>query len=87
MTYACTAWEFAADNYLLKLQRLQNNVLRTIANFPRLTPFRDLHIAFNFLYIYDYVTKLCRHQAEVLQNPENPNVRNIGLGESPTHGI
>jgi hypothetical protein len=23
MTYACPAWEFAADNHLLKLQRLQ----------------------------------------------------------------
>jgi hypothetical protein len=35
MTYTCPAWEFAADNYLLKLQRLQNKVLRTIGNFPR----------------------------------------------------
>jgi len=24
MTYACPAWEFAADSHLLKLQRLQN---------------------------------------------------------------
>jgi hypothetical protein len=24
MTYACPAWEFAADNHLLKLQRLKN---------------------------------------------------------------
>jgi hypothetical protein len=28
MTYAYHAWEFAADNRLLKLQRLQNEVLR-----------------------------------------------------------
>jgi hypothetical protein len=34
MTYACLAWEFAADNHLLKLQRQQNKVLRTIGNFP-----------------------------------------------------
>jgi hypothetical protein len=27
MTYACPAWKFAADNHLLKLQRLQNKVL------------------------------------------------------------
>jgi hypothetical protein len=27
MTYACPAWEFAADNDLLKLQHLQNKVL------------------------------------------------------------
>jgi hypothetical protein len=30
MTYACPACEFAADNHILKLQRLQNKVLRTI---------------------------------------------------------
>jgi hypothetical protein len=30
MTYACLAWEFAAEYHLLKLQRLQNKVLRTI---------------------------------------------------------
>jgi hypothetical protein len=31
--------------------------------------------------IYDYITKLCRQQAEVIQNHENKNVRNIGQGE------
>jgi hypothetical protein len=33
MTYDCPAWEFAAETQLLKLQRVQNRVLRTIANF------------------------------------------------------
>jgi hypothetical protein len=33
MTYACPAWEFAADNHLLKLQRLQNKVFCIIGNF------------------------------------------------------
>jgi hypothetical protein len=37
MTCACSAWEFAAENHLLKLQRLQNKVLRTISNLARLT--------------------------------------------------
>jgi hypothetical protein len=46
MTYACPAWEFAAESHLLKLQRLQNRVLRTIRNFPRRTSVRDLHLAF-----------------------------------------
>jgi hypothetical protein len=32
MAYACPAWEFAAEIHLLKLQRLQNKVLRTIGN-------------------------------------------------------
>jgi hypothetical protein len=54
MTYACPAWEFAANTHLLKLQRLQNKVLRTIGNFPRHTPVCELHKAFNIKYIYDY---------------------------------
>jgi hypothetical protein len=33
VTYAFPAWKFATDNYLLKLQPLQNKVLRTIAKF------------------------------------------------------
>jgi hypothetical protein len=82
MIYASPGWEFAANTHLLKLQRLQNKVLRTIGNFQRLTPVRELHRAFNIPYIYDYITKLCRQQAEVIQNHENTNVRNIGQGEA-----
>jgi hypothetical protein len=33
-------------------------------------------------FAYDYITKLCRQQAEVLQNHDNENVRNIGQGEA-----
>jgi hypothetical protein len=33
MTYASPAWEFAADTHLMKSQRLQNKVLRTLAIF------------------------------------------------------
>jgi hypothetical protein len=76
------AWEFAADTFLLKLQRLQNSVLCTIGNFPRRTPIRELHVAFKIPYVYDFITKLCRQQAEVIQNHVNPNVRNIGQGEA-----
>jgi hypothetical protein len=65
---------------MMKLQRLQNKVLRTIGNFPRRTPVRELHMAFKLPYVYDYITKLCRQQAEVIQNHEN--VRNIGQGEA-----
>jgi hypothetical protein len=76
------AWEFAANTHRLKLQRLQNKVLRTIGNFPRCTPVRELHKAFNVPYVYDYITKLCRQQAEVIRNHENANVRYIGQGEA-----
>jgi hypothetical protein len=50
LTYVCPAWEFAADSYLLKLQRLQNRALRTICNLPRHTPIRDLHRSFKIPY-------------------------------------
>jgi hypothetical protein len=76
--------EFRAGNHLLKLQRLQNKILRTTGNFPMRTPVCDLHMALKLTYIYDYITKLCRQQAEVIQNHENENVRNIGQGE-PRH--
>jgi hypothetical protein len=68
----------------MKLQRLQNRVLHAIGNLDRRTPVRDLHLAFKISYVYDYITKLCRRQAEVILNHENPNVRAIGQGE-PTH--
>jgi hypothetical protein len=78
MTYACLTWELAADTYLLNLQRMQNKVLRTTGNFPRCTPVRNLHTAFNLLYVYDCITKWCRQKAEVIQNHENEHVRGIG---------
>jgi hypothetical protein len=82
MTYASPTWESAADTHLLKLQCLQNKVLRTIGNFPRRTPVHELHTAFNIPYVYDFITKLCRQQAEVMLNHHNENVRNIGQGEA-----
>jgi hypothetical protein len=80
MTYASPAWEFAADPHLMKLQRLQNKVLRTIGNLPRRTSIRCLHMAFKIPYLYDYITNLCRQQSEVIQNHDNENFRIIGQG-------
>jgi hypothetical protein len=70
----------AADAHLLKLQNLQNRVPRPIGNLDRRTPVRELHVAFRIPYVYDYVTKLYRTQAEVILNHVNPNVRGIGQG-------
>jgi hypothetical protein len=78
MTYACTARDDASDARLLKLQRLQNRVFCSIGNPDTCTPVRELHVAFKILYVYDYVTKLCRTQAEVILNRVNLNVRGIG---------
>jgi hypothetical protein len=61
---------------------LQNRVLRAIGNLDRHTPVRDLHLAFKIPYVYDYITKLCKRQAEVIVTHENPNVRAIGQGEA-----
>jgi hypothetical protein len=57
----------------MKLQRLQNKVLRTIGNFPRRTLVRDMHVAFQIPYVCDYITKSCRQQAEVILNNGNEN--------------
>jgi hypothetical protein len=38
--------------------------------------------AFQIPYVYDYVKKSCRQQAEIIQNHENENVRCIGQGEA-----
>jgi hypothetical protein len=77
MTYAC-GWEFPAEIHLFKLQRLQNRVLCTTGKFPRHTSVRDMHVAFQMSYVYDYITKLCRKQEEVIQNHGNENVHHIG---------
>jgi hypothetical protein len=81
-TFAWPAWEFAADKYLLQVQGLQDKFLRAIGNFHRHTPDCDTHMAFKFSYIYDYITKLCRQQAKVMQNHENANVWCIAQGEA-----
>jgi hypothetical protein len=46
-------------------------------------PLRDMHVAFQIPHIYDYITKSCRQQEEVVQNHENENVPYIGQGEAP----
>jgi hypothetical protein len=82
VTYAFPAWEFAADTHVLKLQRLENKVLRTIGKFPKCTPVRELRMVFQVPYIYEYMTILCRPQAEVIQSHENADVRDIGISEA-----
>jgi hypothetical protein len=88
MTYACPAWEFSADSHLLKLQRLQNKVLRTIGNFPRHTPVRDLHMAFKLPHLRDYAgNKQKSYKTMKMQmfatldkaNPDTENTRGLNL--------
>jgi hypothetical protein len=39
-----------------------------------------MHVAFQVPYVYDYITKLCRRQAEIIHNHEN--VCYIGQGKT-----
>jgi hypothetical protein len=50
--------------------------------FPKNTLTRDMHISLQILYVYDYITKLCTQQAQVIQHHENTHVRNIGQSEA-----
>jgi alpha-D-ribose 1-methylphosphonate 5-triphosphate synthase subunit PhnL len=40
----------------------------------------ELHVDFKIAYMYEYITKLCKTQAEVILNHVNPNVHGIGKG-------
>jgi hypothetical protein len=51
ITYACPTWEFAADSYLLKLQRLQNRLPRTTGNLRRRPPTHPLHRTLQIPYV------------------------------------
>jgi hypothetical protein len=42
----------------------------------------EVHMALQVPYIYVYITKLRRQHAEVIQNHENANVRDMGTGEA-----
>jgi hypothetical protein len=44
-------------------------------------------MVFKLSYIYNYITKLCRQQAEVIQNHKNANISNIGQGDADTGNI
>jgi hypothetical protein len=57
-------------------------VCRTSAQaFPE-DSVRDLHTAFNLPYVYDCIIKLCKQQAEVVQNHASEHVRSIVQGEA-----
>jgi hypothetical protein len=89
MTYACLAWELAADTYLLKLEHLKNKVLCTIGSIPRCTPVHDLHTAFNmsYEYVHDCITnytgnrqkshKITRMNLFAAQDNAKPDIENI----------
>jgi hypothetical protein len=80
--YACPAWVYAVNGHLLELQRLQNRVLRAIGNLDGCTSVLELHVVFKIHYVYGYITKLFRTQAEVIPKHINPNIRGNGQGDT-----
>jgi hypothetical protein len=66
----------------LKLQRLQNWVFRASGTFDRHTLVREVHMASEISFAYDYITKFCMQQADVIQSHLYPNVHTNGQGET-----
>jgi hypothetical protein len=58
-----------------------SNVRHVTRNLDRCTPVSELHVNFKIPYEYDYTTKLCMTQAELILNHIKRNVRDIGQGE------
>jgi hypothetical protein len=77
--YACPTWDYVTDAHFLKLQC---RVLRAIGKLDRHTLIHEMHVAFRIPFVYDYITKLCRMQVEVIPNHRNPIVCDTGQGES-----
>jgi hypothetical protein len=61
---------------------MQNRVPHVSGKFPRSKLIRNMYMAFQITYMYDYITKLCRQRAIVVQNHENALVFNSGQGEA-----
>jgi hypothetical protein len=81
MTHACPSWEYPADAHLLKLQRLQNRVLRAMGSFHRGTQVREMpHGSQNSLRVR--LRNKYTKQSEVIQNHLNRYVRVTGQGEA-----
>jgi hypothetical protein len=64
----------------MKLQRLQNTVHCTIDKLSKtFTDHREIHVVFSIPYIYGFITRLCRQQADVIRNHENAYIGRIGI--------
>jgi hypothetical protein len=44
-------------------------------------------MSLNLQYVYGYITKLCRQQAEVIQTHENEHDRNNGQGQTNVENV
>jgi hypothetical protein len=46
-----------------------------------------MHVAFQIPYVYDYITKLCRQQAEVIQNHDSTSIYVLSTGQGEAQHI
>jgi hypothetical protein len=81
MTYACSAWELAADTYLKIAAPAKQGS-------PHHWKFSKVYIGPRFIEGFQtsvcirLYKKLCRKQAKVIQNHENKHVPSIGQGKT-----
>jgi hypothetical protein len=78
MSYAYPAREFAADLSPNEIATPVKKVLHTIGKLQRNSLVPNMHQTCPILYVHDYITKLCRKQAQVVQNHKNSHIQNIG---------
>jgi hypothetical protein len=75
------AWEFAAETHILKFYACKTGFSAQLAIFQG--AHRDMHMALQIPYVYDYITKICRKQAKIIKNHKTENVCNTEQGETP----
>jgi hypothetical protein len=80
MTYACPTWNYAVDAHLLKLQYLQNSSPHNWKTWQ--THNCTWNVTFKIPYVYNYITRLCRTEAEVILSHRKQTVHGIGEGEA-----
>jgi hypothetical protein len=58
-----------------------------IGSFPRCTSVRDMHEDLQIPYVYDYITKSCRQQPEVIQNHVNEMFATLNKAKPDTEHV
>jgi hypothetical protein len=72
MRRTLTSWNCSACRTELSV------LLEILTDLDRRTAVGEMHVASEIPYVYDYVIKLCRTQAEVILNYRNAIVRGTG---------
>jgi hypothetical protein len=68
------------EQFVTNFMRFEISMVTSPGNPGRCTPVHELQVAFKISYVYDYITKLCRTQAELILNHVNTNVHGTEQG-------